>query len=88
MIVHDDYKCLTPFQSLSHKDTAAKKTLQKFISSATLTRPKSFKKKGKEKSVTRGEALGNFLFKPQYQHVQSPYWSSYIPFSASWENLF
>ena len=60
--VHDHYKCLTPFQSLSHKDTATKKSLQKFIFSATLTLPKSFKKKGKEKSVTRGEALGNSLF--------------------------
>ena len=39
--------------------TAKKRTLQKFIFSATLTLPKSFKKKGKEKKITKGEALGN-----------------------------
>lgn len=38
--------------------TVTKKTLQKFIFSATLTLPKSFKRKGKEKKITKGEALG------------------------------
>lgn len=40
---------------------AAKKTLQKFIFSATLTLPKSFKKRGKEKTITKGETLGNSI---------------------------
>lgn len=35
-----------------------KRTLQKFIFSATLTLPKSFKRKGKEKKISKGEALG------------------------------
>ena len=38
--------------------TVKKKTLQKFIFSATLTLPKSFKRKGKEKRISKGEALG------------------------------
>jgi len=38
--------------------TAKKRTLQKFIFSATLTLPKSFKRKGKEKKISKGEALG------------------------------
>lgn len=43
--------------------SAAKKTLQKFIFSATLTLPKSFKKKGKEKTVTKGETLVSLMDK-------------------------
>ena len=48
----------------SYSDVGKKKMLQKFIFSATLTLPKSFKKKGKQKNITSGEALGNsrFLF--------------------------
>ena len=38
---------------------AKKKRLQKFIFSATLTLPKSFKREGKEKKITREEGLGN-----------------------------
>ena len=44
---------------LFYTATTKKSSLQKFIFSATLTLPKSFKKKGKEKNVSRGEALGN-----------------------------
>ena len=43
--------------------TVKKKTLQKFIFSATLTLPKSFKRKGKEKKITKGEALGTVYVK-------------------------
>ena len=28
------------------------------------------------------------LFKPQYHHTSSPYWSLYISLSSNWENLF
>ena len=54
---------LTTIYSLKKKtDPTKKKSLQKFIFSATLTLPKSFKKKGRERNVSRGEALGNFFF--------------------------
>ena len=42
---------------------AKKRTLQKFIFSATLTLPKSFKRKGKEKKISKGEALGTVYVK-------------------------
>ena len=53
--------------------TVKKKTLQKFIFSATLTLPKSFKRKGKEKKITKGEALGTVYLKisqcVNYEHA-------------------
>ncbi|KAL9960204.1 hypothetical protein ACROYT_G033626, partial [Oculina patagonica] len=44
-------------------ETVKKRTLQKFIFSATLTLPKSFKRKGKEKKITSGEALVSLMDK-------------------------
>lgn len=43
--------------------TVKKRTLQKFIFSATLTLPKSFKRKGKEKKISKGEALVSLMDK-------------------------
>lgn len=54
---------LTTMYSLKNKtDPTRKKSLQKFIFSATLTLPKSFKKKGRERNVSKGEALGKSSF--------------------------
>ena len=49
-----------PFRSDNDEDegTAKRRHLQKFIFSATLTLPKSFKRKGKEKKITSEEGLG------------------------------
>ena len=57
------YQILTlmfPFRSDNDEDegTAKRRHLQKFIFSATLTLPKSFKRKGKEKKITSEEGLG------------------------------
>ena len=57
------YKILTwvfLFRSDNDEDegTAKRRHLQKFIFSATLTLPKSFKRKGKEKKITSEEGLG------------------------------
>jgi len=46
-----------------NKNVGKKKMLQKFIFSATLTLPKSFKKKGKQKNITSGEALVSLMDK-------------------------
>ena len=48
------------FRSDNDEDegTAKRRHLQKFIFSATLTLPKSFKRKGKEKKITSEEGLG------------------------------
>ena len=48
-----------PFRSDNDEDegTAKRRHLQKFIFSATLTLPKSFKRKGKEK-ITSEEGFG------------------------------
>jgi len=43
--------------------TVKKRTLQKFIFSATLTLPKSFRRKGKEKKISKGEALVSLMDK-------------------------
>ena len=43
-------------------DPTKKKSLQKFIFSATLTLPKSFKNKGRERNISKGEALGKSCF--------------------------
>lgn len=54
---------LTTICSLKKKtDPTKKKSLQKFIFSATLTLPKSFKQKGRERNISRGEALGKSSF--------------------------
>ena len=54
---------LTTIYSLKKKtDLTKKKSLQKFIFSATLTLPKSFKQKGRERNVSKGEALGKSSF--------------------------
>ena len=49
-----------PFRSDNDEDegTAKRRYLQKFLFSATLTLPKSFKRKGKEKKITSEEGLG------------------------------
>ena len=49
-----------PFRSDYDEDegTAKRRHLQKFIFSATLTLPKSFKRKGKEKKITSEEGFG------------------------------
>ena len=57
------YKILTLvflFRSDNDEDegTAKRRHLQKFIFSATLTLPKSFNRKGKEKKITSEEGLG------------------------------
>ena len=57
------YQILTlmfPFRSDNDEDegTAKRRHLQKFIFSATLTLPKSFKRKGKEKKITSEEGFG------------------------------
>ena len=54
---------LTTIYSFFKKtDPTKKKSLQKFIFSATLTLPKSFKQKGRERNLSRGEALGKSSF--------------------------
>ncbi|CAH3141790.1 unnamed protein product [Porites lobata] len=45
------------------KNPTKKKSLQKFIFSATLTLPKSFKQKGRERNISRGEALVSLMDK-------------------------
>ena len=49
-----------PFRSDNDEDegTAKRRRLQKFLFSATLTLPKSFKRKGKEKKITSEEGFG------------------------------
>ena len=64
---------LTTICSLKKKpDPTKKKSLQKFIFSATLTLPKSFKKKGRERNISKGEALGKscfFFYQPWFYCV-------------------
>ena len=52
----------TIYSFLKKTDPTKKKSLQKFIFSATLTLPKSFKQKGRERNISRGEALGKSPF--------------------------
>ena len=51
---------MLPFCSNNDEDegTAKRRHLQKFIFSATLTLPKSFNRKGKEKKITSEEGFG------------------------------
>lgn len=58
--------------------TAKRKHLQKFIFSATLTLPKSFKKKGKEMKITGAEGLGTSrLIAQPRDPVTSSYFINY-----------
>ncbi|EDO48238.1 predicted protein [Nematostella vectensis] len=51
--------------------TPEKARLQKFIFSATLTLPKSFKKRGREKTVSKGELLASLMDKIHLERKRS-----------------
>lgn len=53
--------------SENEEEKQTKKTLQKFIFSATLTLPKSFRQKGRERTISKGDVLVSLMDKVELQ---------------------